>query len=251
MNLRKLTVPVLLLATLCLALRPVCSDDVKVYESGIKWDEPKAVDPGPVGGPPADAVVLFDGKDLSHWQDGDKWIIQDGYAVSAKAGITTKNTFGDCQLHVEWASPMPAKGSGQERGNSGVYMMGRYEIQVLDSFQNPTYFDGQAAAIYKQRPPMVNASRKPGEWQSYDILFTVPLFDEAGKLTKPAYVTVLHNGVVVQNHTEILGATSHDKPPTYTAHSPKGPIHLQFHGDPVRFRNIWIREMKELEGKKP
>lgn len=222
----------------------------KVYESGIKWPEPAVIDPGPVGGPPSDAVVLFDGKDLSKWKDGDKWIIKDDYAISAKTGITTKDSFGDCQLHVEWASPSEVKGKGQGRGNSGVYLMERYEVQILDSFDNKTYFDGQAGAIYKQVPPMVNACRKPGEWQAYDILFTTPRFGTDKKLVKPAYITVLHNGVVVQNHFAIQGGTFYDRPPSYDAQPEKAPIHLQFHGDPVRFRNIWVREMKELEGKK-
>lgn len=230
------------------------SGQVKVYESGIAWPEPPVVDPGPVGGPPSDAVVLFDGKDLSKWKGGDKWVIKDGYAVAAKNGITTKDSFGTCQLHVEWASPPEVKGSGQGRGNSGVYLMERYEVQILDSYQNQTYFDGMVAAIYKQRPPMVNASRKPGEWQTYDILFTAPRFQEdgpeKGKLLKPAYITVLHNGVVVHNHRELEGGTFYEKPPSYTPHPSRAPIHIQFHGDPVRFRNIWVREMKELEGRK-
>jgi hypothetical protein len=246
---RKLTLPCGLICTLALSLPAVFSGGE--YNSGIKWDEPKVVEPGTQGSPPSDALVLFDGKDLSQWNGGDKWIIKDGYAISAKQGITTKEKFGDCQLHVEWASPAKVKGSGQGRGNSGVYMMERYEIQVLDSYNNPTYFDGQAAAVYKQQPPMVNACRKPGEWQTYDILFTVPLFDDNKKLKKPAYATVLQNGIVVQNHTKIIGATSHDQPPAYKAHAPKEPIHLQFHGDPVHFRNIWVREMKEIYGKKP
>ena len=222
----------------------------KVYESGIKWPVPAVVDPGPTGGPPSDAVVLFDGKDLSKWTGGDQWIIQDGHAIAAKTGITTKDRFGDCQLHVEWASPREVKGKGQGRGNSGVYMMERYEIQILDSFDNSTYPDGQAGAIYKQVPPMVNACKKPGEWQTYDILFTAPRFEADKKLIKPAFVTVLHNGVVLHNHYAITGGTFYDRPPSYTAHEPTGKIHLQFHGDPVRFRNIWVREMKELEGKK-
>jgi hypothetical protein len=222
----------------------------KVYESGIKWPEPAVIDPGPVGSPPSDAVVLFDGKDLSKWVGGDKWTVKDGYAISAKGDIKTKDGFGDCQLHVEWASPSEVKGSGQGRGNSGVYMMDRYEVQILDSFNNKTYFDGQAGSIYKQVPPMVNACRKPGEWQSYDILFTAPRFDTDKKLVKPAYITVLHNGVVIHNHYAITGGTFYDRPPSYTAHPDKAPIALQYHGDPVRFRNIWVREMKELEGRK-
>ncbi|MBI3864487.1 MAG: DUF1080 domain-containing protein [Planctomycetia bacterium] len=224
---------------------------VDEYKSGIEWAEPKVVDPGPVGGPPSDAIVLFDGKDLSKWENGEKWEIKDGYAVSREDGITTKDSFGDCQLHVEWATPSEVSSEGQGRGNSGVYMMGKYEVQILDSYDNKTYFDGQAASIYKQHPPLVNACRKPGEWQAYDIIFTGPRFDESGKLLKPGYLTVLQNGIVVQNHFELMGGTFYDQPPKYEAHPLQGPIHIQFHGNPVRFRNIWIREVAEIEGKKP
>jgi hypothetical protein len=224
---------------------------VEEYQSGIVWPEPKVVHPGPMGGPPSDAMILFDGKDLSQWVNGEKWEIRDGFAVAKESGITTKGNFGDCQLHLEWATPAEVTGSGQGRGNSGIYFMERYEVQILDSYENKTYFDGQAGAIYKQHPPLVNACRNPGEWQSYDILFTAPRFDEGGTLEKPASVTVLQNGIVVQNHFELLGGTFYDRPPAYQAHSPKGAIHLQFHGNPVRFRNIWIREIAELEGRKP
>ncbi len=213
------------------------------WKSGINWPEPKVIDPGPVGGPPSDAIVLFDGKDLSKWKDGEKWIIKDGAATSHATGITTKQSFGDCQLHVEWATPEKVEGEGQGRGNSGVYLMERYELQILDSYKNPTYFDGQAGSIYKQHPPLVNCCRKPGEWQSFDIIFKAPKFDQQGKLVSPAYITVLQNGVLVQNHFEIKGATAWDKPPEYSAHPPKAPLHLQFHGNPVKFRNIWIREL--------
>lgn len=216
------------------------------YKSGIKWPEPKVVTPGANGGAPSDAIVLFDGKDLSAWKNGDKWIVADGVATAAKTGISTKESFGDCQLHIEWATPAKVEGQGQGRGNSGVYFMGRYELQVLDSFQNPTYFDGQAGSIYKQFPPLVNASRKPGEWQAYDVIFTAPRFDTAGKLTSPAYITALHNGVLVQNHSELKGGTYFDRPPSYSAHPPKGSIDLQYHGNPMRFRNIWVRELKPL-----
>lgn len=221
------------------------------WKSGIVWPEPAGVNPGTGGTPPSDAVVLFDGKNLSKWQGGNDWILRDGYAISNKNGITTKDSFGDCQLHLEFATPPEVTGSGQGRGNSGVYLMGRYEVQILDSYQNATYFDGQCGSIYKQSPPMVNASRKPGEWQTYDILFESPRFDESGKVTRPGYVTVLHNGVVVQNHFELLGSTEWDLPPHYDKHPEREPIHLQYHGNPVRFRNIWIREMKPIVGKKP
>jgi len=231
-------------AAIALSLVAVaCAAFVEEYKSGIIWPEPAVVDPGPIGGPPSDAVVLFDGKDLTQWEGGDKWEVTDGYAIAREAGITSKNGFGDCQLHLEWASPAEVSGEGQERGNSGVYLMERYEVQILDSYENKTYFDGQAGSIYKQHPPLVNACRKPGEWQAYDILFTAPHFSDEGRVVRPGYITVLHNGVVVQNHFELLGATFYDRPPIYEAHPPKAPIHLQFHGNPVRFRNIWIREL--------
>ncbi|MEN6451648.1 MAG: DUF1080 domain-containing protein [Thermoguttaceae bacterium] len=218
--------------------------DQKPWSSGIKWNEPKAVEPGDNGGPPSDAIVLFDGKDLSQWQGGEKWPIVNGYATAAANEIRTKRAFGDCQLHLEWATPDKAVGHGQERGNSGVFLMGLYEIQILDSFQNPTYFDGQAAAVYKQRPPLVNACRRPGQWQSYDIVFEAPRFAADGKLLRPAFVTVFQNGVLVQNHFPIQGGTAvlYD-PPTYKAHPAKLPLSLQYHSNPVRFRNIWIREL--------
>ncbi|MDP1796732.1 MAG: DUF1080 domain-containing protein, partial [Planctomycetaceae bacterium] len=173
----------------------------KEWVSGIVWSEPKMVDPGPVGGPPSDAVVLFGGTDLSAWNGGDKWLVENGIATAKGGGITTKELFGDCQLHVEWAAPEKVESSGQGRGNSGIYLMGQYEVQILDSFDNPTYFDGQAASLYKTKPPLVNASRKPGEWQAYDIIWKAPRFSAGGGLTSPARITVLHNGVLVQDDT--------------------------------------------------
>lgn len=215
------------------------------YKSGIVWPEPKVVTPGEKpGDPPSDAVVLFDGKDLSKWHNGDKWQIKDGYAIVQKTDIVTKDSFGpDYQLHVEFTTPEKVSGSGQGRGNSGVYLAERYEVQVLDSYENKTYFDGQCASLYKQHPPLVNVCRKPGEWQTYDIIFEAPRFDQDGKLAKPAYVTVLHNGVLIQNHAELAGSTAWDKPPAYEAHPPKQPLFIQDHGNPVQFRNIWIREL--------
>ncbi len=213
------------------------------YKSGRVWPEPKTIDPGPPGGPPSDAVVLFDGKDLSAWVGAEKWEVNDGVATVRGGSARTKQEFGDCQIHLEWASPEKVSGSGQGRGNSGVYIMGKYEIQILDSHDNPTYFDGQAGSLYKQWPPLVNASRKPGEWQTYDIIFNGPRFDSTGNLLKPGHVTVLHNGVLVQNHAEIQGGTAWDRPPAYTPHGTKGPLHLQDHGNPVKFRNIWVREL--------
>ena len=203
------------------------------------------------GRPPSDAVVLFNGSDFSKWtsfvkgqQTEPKWKLQDGYmeVVDGAGSISTRDKFGDMQLHVEWTSPTEIKGKSQERGNSGVLLMGKYEVQVLDSYDNLTYADGQAAAIYGQYPPLVNACRKPGEWQTYDIFFEAPRF-EGDKLVKPAYVTVVQNGVLVQNHREILGDTPHAKRGTYKAHPAELPLTLQNHHAAVRFRNIWARRL--------
>jgi hypothetical protein len=202
------------------------------------------------GRPPSDAIVLFDGRDLSAWrraEDGAPaaWAVRDGYMEVApgSGSIQTAQGFGDCQLHIEWATPTPPSGEGQERGNSGVFLMGRYEVQVLDSYRNTTYPDGQAAAMYGHYPPLVNASRKPGEWQTYDIAFTAPRFTAAGTLDKPAIVTVFHNGVIVHNATPFWGPTAHKKIDPYTPDTAKGPIALQDHGNPVRYRNVWIRTL--------
>jgi hypothetical protein len=216
---------------------------------------PPVINPGTAstqdtpGRPPSDAIVLFDGKDLSRWahKDGSaaKWKVENGYAeVVAKSGyVYTRDSFGDCQLHVEFAEPAPPKGESQERGNSGVFLMGMYEVQVLDSYENKTYADGQASAVYGQYPPQVNASRPPGQWQSYDIVFHGPRFDKDGKLLRPARVTMLHNGVLVQDNVELTGPTAHKARPPYNPHTEKLPLALQDHGDAVRFRNIWIREL--------
>ena len=202
------------------------------------------------GRAPSDAVVLFDGKDLSRWvhKDGSaaKWKVENGYAeVLAKTGyINTRDSFGDCQLHVEFAEPAPPRGESQERGNSGVFLQGLYETQVLDSYQSKTYADGQAGAIYGQYPPLVNASRPPGQWQTYDIVFHGPRFDKDGKLLRPARETVFHNGVLVQDNVELSGPTAHGKRPPYEPQPEKLPLALQDHSHPVRYRNIWIRELK-------
>jgi Domain of Unknown Function (DUF1080) len=217
---------------------------------------PVAIDPGTAstndaaGKPPSDAVVLFDGKSLDKWESGKggpaKWNVANGYfeVVKGTGEIQTKQGFGDCQLHVEWAAPSPAVGEGQDRGNSGVFLMGFYEIQVLDSYNNRTYADGQASAVYGQSPPLVNASRAPGLWQTYDIIFHAPRFGADGAVTRPAHVTVLHNGVLTQDNFELSGPTANQRRPPYTAHADKLPIHLQDHGHPVRYRHIWIRELK-------
>jgi len=230
---------------------------------GTKWHvhdgerpQPTVVTPGEpstqdkVGTAPSDATVLFDGTDLSKWKmdkDGSDavWKVEDGHIeVVPKSGyMATRDEFGpDFQLHVEFATPNPPSGNSQGRGNSGVFLFGRYEIQVLDSYENPTYADGGATAIYGYMPPQVNASLPPGKWQTYDIICEGPRFVD-GKLTKPLVVTVLHNGVVTQNHTALIGETPHKQVGTYHAHPEKGPIKLQDHGNPMRFRNIWIREL--------
>lgn len=202
------------------------------------------------GKAPSDAVVLFDGQNLSHWKSergGDAgWDVKDGALVihPGAGAILSRDEFGDCQLHLEFSSPVPPRSEDQGRGNSGVMFFGRYEFQVLDSYENVTYADGQAGAIYGQYPPLVNASRPPGQWQSYDILFTAPRFKDDGSVETPAYATVLHNGVVVHNHTALLGPMAFRSRAPYRPHGPKGPILLQDHGNPVRFRNIWVRPVK-------
>ena len=220
------------------------------YLSGIQWAEPAVIDPGPPGGVPSDAVVLFDGKDMSKWNNAEAWKVCDGYVESGPGAPASKDVFGDCQLHIEWASASEVKGSGQGRSNSGVFLMGTYEVQVLDSYDNKTYFDGQCGAIYKQHPPLVNACRKPGEWQTYDIIWKCPQFDAEGKLVSPAFITVLQNGVVIQNHFQLEGDTPFNRAPEYKPHPDKGPISLQYHGNPVRFRNIWVRELTELKSER-
>lgn len=253
MTLRKLLSRIALSLTALMILAVgTCVAYYQEYKSGIIWPEPPVVTPDENNGPPSDAIVLFDGKDLSAFNGGNKWEIKDGYAVVKGGGLTSKQAFGDCQLHFEFASPEEVKGKGQGRGNSGIYLMGRYEVQVLDSYENPTYFDGQCASVYKQQPPTVNACRKPGEWQTMDIIFTAPKFDDEGKVTKPAAVTVLHNGIVVHNHYELQGSTSYIEAAKYSKHPDKLPFSIQDHGNPVRYRNIWIREnIQPLVGKLP
>lgn len=219
------------------------------YVAPVVWPEPAVITPGENNSAPSDAIVLFDGKNFDAWERADKFTVDEDGGFTSKGAIKTKQSFGDIQLHLEFATPNPPKGRDQARGNNGIgFIDGKYEIQVLDSFENKTYFEGQCASVYNQRPPMVNASRKPGEWQTYDIVFTAPRFAEDGKLEKPAYFTVFHNGVLVQNHTEVSGNTAYDKAPKYEKHG-NGPILLMYHGDPVRFRNIWVREFKELVSK--
>ncbi|MCH7870133.1 MAG: DUF1080 domain-containing protein [Planctomycetes bacterium] len=235
---------------------------------------PRVVTPGSFptdeqsGSAPSDAIVLFDGTDLSQWHSwqgpfgiefyprydtgtiGDPmWKVENGYAEVNKTGsISTRDSFGDCQLHIEWSAPAEIKGSSQGRGNSGVFFLGRYEVQILDSHENRSYADGQAGALYGQYPPLVSANRGPGEWQSFDIIFETPRF-EGDKLIKPAYVTVLHNGIVIHHRTQLLGTTAHKRAASYQPHGPEGPLMLQDHGNPIRFRNIWIRPLKGYDEK--
>jgi hypothetical protein len=210
-----------------------------------KQSEPPVINPGPVGGPPSDALVLFDGKDLSKWKGEHgadaKWKVSDGVMeVNGTGSIVTKEEFADVQLHVEWAAPQEVKGEGQGRGNSGVYLQGRYEIQVLDSYENKTYFNGQAAAFYLHSAPLVNACRRPGEWQTYDIIFHGPKKAPDGELQEGSF-TVLHNGVLVQDHIPVKGEAT--TAAMFQGVVSKGPLVLQDHGNSVRYRNIWIRRL--------
>ena len=216
-----------------------------------QWEpEPKVIAPGKTqADPPKDAIVLFNGTDASQWSDKDgaavKWKIENG-AITVTPGsgeIRTKQKFGDCQLHIEWRTPSVVKGEGQGRGNSGIFLMGKYELQVLDSYNNRTYSNGQAGSIYKQLPPMVNATRPPGEWQTYDIIFAAPRFYADGSVKSPARITVLHNGVLVQNNSTLWGGTQYIGIANYEKHAEKEYIALQDHGDLVSYRNIWLREL--------
>jgi len=216
----------------------------------LKRPRPPIVKPfKPNNSTPADARVLFDGSDLSQWRAADgqqpRWVVQDDYmqSVPDSGYLFTADSFGDVQLHLEWAAPKNPDGAGQERGNSGVFLMGKYELQVLDSYESDTYPDGQAAAIYGQYPPLVNVCLPPGEWQTYDIVFRRPHFDESGKVRSPARMTVLHNGVLVHDNRELWGPTSWLQYHPYTPHADRLPLALQDHGNPVRYRNIWVREL--------
>jgi hypothetical protein len=211
--------------------------------------KPEMVTPGKNGSPPSDAIVLYGGvQDTAKWEDlrgrPIKWIANDSLTcVPRSSSIKTRQSFGDCQLHIEWRTPTPAVGQGQDRGNSGVYLDSLYEVQVLDSWENETYYNGQAGAIYKQYIPLVNASTPPGTWQTYDIIFTGPRFNTDKTVARPGYITVFHNGVLIQNHVQLRGPTEYIGLPVYKYHKNKMPLMLQNHAHPVSYRNIWIREL--------
>ncbi len=220
--------------------------DPKVTEV---WEpEPKVVTPGINGAAPSDAIVLFDGKSLTNWSSLDgseaKWTISDGVLTVAKGtgDIKTKQTFSDVQLHIEWRTPAKVEGDGQGRGNSGIFFQERYELQVLDSYKNRTYANGQAGSIYKQTPPLINATSGPGEWQVYDVVYTAPTFNADGTRMSAGRITVFHNGVLIQNNTEIQGTTEYIGKPKVIAHG-KASLKLQDHGNPTSYRNIWVREL--------
>jgi hypothetical protein len=248
---KKLSVFAFLLATACFCLTVTAQNEWQIHDP----NRPMApvITPGPAGPPvppPSDAIVLFNGKNLSKWTDAKgqpaRWKVENGYVevVPDTGSMRTVQGFGDCQVHVEWMAPSPAKGEGQERGNSGVFLMDLYEVQVLDCYNNKTYADGQTAAIYGQYPPLVNACRPPGEWQTYDIVFHRPRFGQDGKVLIPARMTVFHNGVLVHECAQLTGPTAHKARPPYKMHADRLPLSLQDHGNPVRFRNIWIRNLE-------
>jgi hypothetical protein len=223
---------------------PQRPEDTEVWEP-----EPRLVRSFGGDAPPSDAIVLFSGADLMGWTHEDgreaEWVVDDG-AMTVAPGtgdILTRQRFGDVQLHIEWRTPAEIVSEGQGRGNSGVFLMERYEVQVLDSYENRTYSNGQAGSIYKQHIPLVNASRAPGVWQTYDVVFTAPRFDPEGTLVTPAYMTVFHNGVLIQNHVELQGPTVYIGLPEYETHRDREPILLQDHSNLVSFRNIWVREI--------
>ncbi|HEC43611.1 MAG TPA: DUF1080 domain-containing protein [Bacteroides sp.] len=215
-----------------------------------QWEPvPKIITPGNGSAPPSDAIVLFDGSSMDQWENPDGgpagWEVKDGIITVVKGNgeIQTKKGFGDVQLHIEWRTPAEVVGEGQGRGNSGVFLQQRYEVQVLDNYENITYPNGQAGSVYKQHIPLVNACLPPGEWQTYDIIYTAPRFNENGTLFSPAKLTVLHNGVLIQNHISIKGPSEYIGQPPYEAHDIKQSLMLQEHSNPVSYRNIWLREL--------
>lgn len=234
-----------IVAASLLSFTQAIAQEAKPADTEVWEPVPAIVTPGAV---PSDAIVLFDGKDLDQWvseKDGPaQWAIKNGAmtVVKGAGGIKTKTSFEDCQLHIEWRSPAVVKGEGQGRGNSGIFLQQQYELQVLDSYNNKTYSNGQAGSIYKQSIPLVNACRKPGEWQTFDIIWTAPRFKDDGSILSPARITVLQNGILVQNNTELKGKTEYIGQPTYVQHGAL-PIILQDHGDAVSYRNIWVRKL--------
>ncbi|MCL3779661.1 DUF1080 domain-containing protein [Prolixibacteraceae bacterium JC049] len=241
---------IILLATLALAGQWAFGQKMKPQDTEDWSRVPEVVTPGKRTNAPSDAVMLYGGrKDAAKWEhdNGDalKWKAKRALTVKKGTGyIRTKQGFGDVQLHIEWRAPRKVVGEGQGRGNSGVFFMGGlYEVQILDSYNNKTYSNGQASSVYKQFVPLANACKKPGKWQAYDIIFQAPRFNEDKTLKSPAYITVIHNGVLVQNHVELKGPTLYIGKPEYKYHADKLPIKLQDHGNPVSFRNIWVREL--------
>ncbi len=257
LKLKNMKKELLFIVFICLAVQRLLTAQVADQKASEKWDPkfteawevvPKIVTPGTGTSAPSDAIVLFDGTNLNEFTHENglpaQWEVKDG-AMTVKpnsGGIFTKKVFGDCQLHIEWRAPVVVKGEGQGRGNSGIFLQGKYEVQVLDCFNNVTYPNGQAGSIYKQSVPLANACRPPGEWQAYDIIYTEPHFSVDGVKVASGRVTVIHNGVVIQNNTEIKGTSEYIGLPKNIAHG-DGPISLQDHGDLVSYRNIWIRKM--------
>ena len=250
MKIVSLSIPPLLILLTTIPLAAAAQQQNMAPEETEVWNPvPEVVTPGKGDRPPSDATVLFDGKDLSSWQHPDGsaagWNVENGVmtVVPGTGSIQTRQEFGSMQLHLEWRAPAPAGGKGQDRGNSGVFLHDRYEVQVLDSYNNSTYSNGMAGSIYKQSIPMVNAARPPGEWQTYDITFWAPEFNDDGSLQTPACLTVFWNGILVQYDVELQGPTVFRGRPEYEAYKPSAPLQLQDHDHPVSYRNIWLREL--------
>jgi len=231
-------------------MAPLAAAQIKDPKATEVWQPiPPKISTGQYPAAPSDAIVLFDGNNLNQWHsknDGSaaRWKVENGYleVVSGSGNIASNSKFADMQLHIEWSSPTDIVSKGQGRGNSGIFLQERYELQVLDSYESKIYANGQAGSIYKQSIPLVNATAAPGQWNSYDVIYRAPAFNKDGLKISSAYITVLHNGVLIQNHTEITGTTEYIGLPTNNAHG-KGSIVLQDHSNPVRYKNIWLREL--------